>query len=193
MFWKEYIDRLYNVSNSMIVSDDKGKVYPHDEGFGGWTSMTEKIRDQKKTIFFIGNGASASMASHFSADLSKQSRIHTEVFTDPVLMTAVANDIEFKYVFSKPLDWRMKPGDMLVAISSSGNSPNILAGAKMARDKDGKVVTLSAMKEGNPLRKLGDLNFYVPGRTYGQAESVHSVILHYWMDLVEYESMGVSE
>lgn len=81
----------------------------------------------------------------------------------------------------------MVVGDMLVAISSSGNSPNVLSGAETARKLGGAVITLSAMKEENALRKLGVLNFYIPGQTYGLAETGHAAILHFWMDLVEME------
>ena len=77
----------------------------------------------------------------------------------------------------------MKTGDMLVAISSSGNSPNIIRAVKAAKELEGKIVTLSAMDQGNALRKEGELNFYVGGQTYGQAETAHAVILHHWMDL----------
>jgi len=74
---------------------------------------------------------------------------------------------------------------MLVAISSSGRSPNILAAVRVARQCRLNVVTLSAMKAGNQLRRRGTLNVYVPADTYGFAESCHAVILHHWMDRVE--------
>ena len=68
------------------------------------------------------------MASHFAADLAKNGRVRAEVFTDLSLITAVANDINYDSVFAEPLRWQMREGDMLVAVSSSGNSPNVVAG-----------------------------------------------------------------
>ena len=132
----------------------------------------------------IGNGASASMASHFAADLAKNARLHTEVFSDLSLVTAIANDMGYENVFSEPLSRRAAAGDLLVAISSSGRSPNVLRAVQVARKLKLAVVTLSGMDEQNPLRAAGDLNFFVPAKTYGLAETCHFSILHHWMDLV---------
>ena len=131
------------------------------------------------------------MASHFAADVAKNAGIRTNVFTDTALMTALANDLCYEEVYAEQLRWNMKAGDMLVAISSSGNSPNIVRAVKTAQSLNGTVVTLSAMGEDNAIRKLGDLNFYVPAQTYGMAETAHAAILHYWMDIVEYSSKEV--
>jgi D-sedoheptulose 7-phosphate isomerase len=101
------------------------------------------------------------------------------------LITAIANDISYEEVFAEPLRWYMKKGDMLVSISSSGNSSNVVRAVKMARSLGGIVITLSAMGENNETRKMGDLNFYISAQTYGLAESAHAVILHHWMDCIE--------
>ena len=157
---------------------------PVDDAFGIWIDMTIRIREEKRTIFLIGNGASASMASHVSADLAKNGHVHTEVFSDLSLITAIANDLSYDQVFAEPLRRRMKPGDMLVAISSSGQSANVLRAAEEARKWDGVVVTLSAMKKENSLSAKGDLNFHVPATTYGLAETCHAAILHHWIDKI---------
>ena len=180
--WKTHNTNLFNLMNQLTVMDDKHKEVDQNQGFSRWVAETVRIRDNGNRVYFIGNGASASMSSHFSADLFKNGRVLTEVFTDLSLMTAYANDIAFDRVFAEPLKLKMKPGDMLVAISSSGNSPNVLRGAETAQQMGGFVVTLSAMKEENSLRKHGNLNFYVPAQTYGNAETCHSAILHYWLD-----------
>jgi D-sedoheptulose 7-phosphate isomerase len=152
------------------------------KGFKLWAEYTLGVREKRKTVFLIGNGASASMASHVAADLAKNAHIHTEVFSDLSLITAIANDISFEEVFAEPLRRRMTPGDMLVAISSSGQSTNILRAAGEAKNLGGIVVTLSAMKYDNPLRKQGILNFYLPAETYSLAETCHAAILHHWID-----------
>jgi D-sedoheptulose 7-phosphate isomerase len=184
MNWTANIDRLYTGLKSLDVTDKVGRHIQIDEAFLRWRDRTLEIRRNRKTVYLIGNGASASMASHMAADLAKNAHVHTEVFSDLSLITAVANDLCYEEVFSEPLRRRMKPGDMLVAISSSGNSPNILRAADTAIALEGQVATLSAMKLDNRLRSKGDLNFYVPAETYGMAESGHAAILHYWMDLV---------
>jgi len=182
MNWINNILNLENCLKSLSARNKAGDETDSDSAFAQWKDRTVQVREDRKTVYLIGNGASASMASHFAADLAKNGRVRTEVFTDLSLMTAVANDINYESVFSEPLRWQMLKGDMLLAISSSGNSPNVLAGCKTALSLGGYVVTLSAMKPDNALRSLGNLNFYVPAETYGAAETCHAAILHYWMD-----------
>lgn len=91
----------------------------------------------------------------------------------------------YEWVFAEPLRRRAKKGDMLVAISSSGASKNILNATEVARKIGLKIITLSAMLPQNPLRSEGFLNAYVPAETYGYAETCHAAILHHWMDMVE--------
>ncbi len=152
--------------------------------FKQWFDWTSSIRRRKKTVYMIGNGASASMASHISADLAKNAYVHTEVFSDMSLLTAVGNDLGYDEVFAEPLRRRMNDGDMLIAISSSGQSPNIIRAVKTAISIGGYVITLSGMKSDNILRNLGILNFYAPAATYGLAETCHAAILHHWVDLM---------
>jgi len=182
--WPSYISQLNTILSQLSVRDAEQKEIGLESAFSLWKELTLKVHASRNSVFFIGNGASASMASHFAADLAKNGLVRTEVFTDLSLMTAIANDISYDQVFADPLRLRMTGGDMLVAISSSGNSPNVLRGVEVARELKGTVVTLSAMREQNSLRKLGDLNFYVPGQTYGLAETCHAAILHFWVDQI---------
>lgn len=182
--WYENIEAQKNVLGAISVFDTQSKEVEVDSAFQKWRDWVLQIRKNKNILYLVGNGASASMASHMAADLAKNAHIHTEVFYDLSLITAVANDISYEDVFAEPLRRRMRKGDMLVAISSSGNSPNIICAINAAKKMDGKVITLSAMKGDNKMRSMGDLNFYIPGMTYGMAESCHASILHYWMDIV---------
>ncbi len=159
MNWINNISNLGNCLKSLSVRDEAGNETDFDSAFTKWKDRTVQVRENRKTVYLIGNGASASMASHFAADLAKNGQVHTEVFTDLSLITAVANDINYESVFAEPLRWRMTEGDMPVAISSSGNSPNVLAGCKTAVSLGGYVITLSAMKPDNRLRSSGNLNF----------------------------------
>ena len=182
--WTNNIDEIRRCLGSLSVSDSNSNDINPDKAFEVLTNWTFRIKEQRNKLFLIGNGASASMASHVAADLAKNGHIHTEVFTDLSLITAIANDISFEDVFAEPLKRRLVQGDMLVAISSSGKSPNILNAVKTTKQLNAKVVTLSAMDEKNPLRNIGDLNFYVPAYTYGMAETCHAALLHYWIDMV---------
>jgi D-sedoheptulose 7-phosphate isomerase len=181
--WAAATWRIAEILGRLSVRGRDGELTP-DAGFLTWRDMIVDIRSRDRAVYFVGNGASASMASHMAADLAKNAHVHAQVFTDLSLLTAVANDISYEEVYAEPLRRRMRPGDLLVAISSSGNSPNIVRAAEAALALDGAVVTLSAMKPENSLRSFGDLNFWVPAATYGLAETCHAAILHYWVDLI---------
>lgn len=183
--WNDHLARLDEHLRGCSCRDARGRELAVEAGFRDWLRLTRRLRRARGTIYLVGNGASASMASHMAADLAKNAHLHTQVFSDLSLITAISNDMGYEHVFSEPLLRRARPGDMLVAISSSGRSPNVLAAVKVARNLRVTVVTLSAMGARNPLRRAGRLNFYVPAPTYGYAESCHAVLLHHWMDTVE--------
>jgi len=184
MRWQNNLSLLQDNLVGLQVTDYQGLSIDPDEAFEMLEERTIQLRDQKRTMYLIGNGASSSMASHVSADLAKNAMLHTQVFTDLALITALANDIAYDSVFSEPIARRMNAGDILVAISSSGQSPNILKAVDQAHQKAGFVITLSAMNQLNSLRSKGHLNFYVPAKTYGMAETSHNAILHHWIDII---------
>ncbi len=180
--WEQNISELNSILKKLAATRLSGEQITPNDGLQQWIAITQEIRKKNQTVFLIGNGASASMASHFAADLAKNAGIRTHVFTDLALITAIANDICYEEVYAEPLRRYMQKDDMLVAISSSGNSPNIVSGVKTAQSLGGSIITLSAMNAENAIRQLGDLNFYIPAQTYGMAETAHAAILHYWMD-----------
>jgi len=175
---------INEVLSGLQITDERGSILERQAGFAALLRLTMAAGNKHDNIFLIGNGASASMASHIAADLCKNARLSTEVFSDSSLLTAVANDVGTDHLFAVPLRRRGKKNDILVAISSSGQSKNILEAVKTARKIGMKVITFSAMKPENTLRKSGDLNFYIKAETFGLAESAHAVLLHYWVDAV---------
>ena len=183
--WFGYTSALGLVLEGMSVSNADGKSLDPDVGFEQWRERTIKLREARGTLFLIGNGASASMASHFGADVAKNANIATQVFSDLSLMTAMSNDIAYDQDYAQPLRIYAKTGDMLVAISSSGKSPNIISAAKLASELQLSLITLTGLGEDNPLRKMGTLNFYVSANEHGMTETSHAAILHRWMDSVE--------
>lgn len=184
---KTYIQRLHDLHGILAglrATDRRGLSINPQAAFAKLLKMTLATKAGRNAIFMVGNGASASMASHIAADLCKNAHLCTEVFSDSSLLTAVANDVGTDYLFAVPLKQRGRKNDILVAISSSGNSRNILEAVKTARKMGLKVITFSAMQPDNALRRTGDLNFYVKADTYGMAESAHAVLLHYWVDML---------
>src|SRR5262245_20714758 len=166
----------------MVVTDSGGRELPLAEGLPQWVAMTRATQPPDAHLYIIGNGGSAGMASHMATDAAKNGRLRALAFNDSSLLTATGNDLAYDHVFSLPLERLARSGDMLIAISSSGNSPNIVRALEVARGLGVATVTLTGMRADNKARALGDLNFYVPLSRYGWAESAHQVVLHYWFD-----------
>lgn len=141
------------------------------------------IQATKGIVYVIGNGGSAGIASHFSNDLLKALHIPSQTLYDSNLMTCLSNDLGYEHVFSFPLEKLLKPTDLLVAISSSGKSPNILNATRVAQERQTPLITLSGFLPTNPLRTQGALNFWINRSDYGLVESAHFIILHSLIDL----------
>ena len=143
-----------------------------------------------RKIIFIGNGASASIASHMSTDFWKNGSMRAIAFNDAALLTCLSNDCGYENVFGKSVEMFADEGDILVAISSSGKSENILNGVREARKRGVHVVTLSGFGSDNPLCGMGDINFYVPDGTYGAVEILHLSVCHCILDIVVMDRDG---
>lgn len=181
-FYDAYMNQLFDGMKDITVTDKDENVLEIENAMKAWCDMTKDTSDSQKTIFFIGNGASSAMASHMSADMSKNGDTKSMTFSDFSLLTAVSNDINYEHSYAVPLKRFSTEGDMLITISSSGNSPNIIKAIEIAKEKKLKVVTLSGMKKDNKSRKYGDLNFYIPLNEYGLVEAAHQALLHCWLD-----------
>ena len=177
-----YVDIVSEALKNMVVTDSGGQTISQEAGLDRWCAITVDVKRYNATMFFTGNGASAMMAGHMAADASKNGGFRSLAFNDAALMTAISNDIDYAESFALPLGRFADPGDALVTISSSGNSPNIIRAIEKAREISLTVITVSGMKPDNRSRGMGDLNFYVPGDTYGVVEAGHQVLLHYWLD-----------
>lgn len=140
------------------------------------------LRDEKRRLFFIGNGGSAAIASHMAIDFLKTGGFAAMCFNDGAALTCLANDLGYEHVFRLPLERHANPGDLLFAISSSGRSVNILDAAQWAAAVGVFTVTLSGFAPDNPLRAIGNNNIYVPSMKYGTVEIAHLAILHALLD-----------
>lgn len=181
--YSNYVIQLSKCLDALVVTDKEGQTIDTEEGMERWYALTETLHNNNNTMYFAGNGASAMMASHMAADASKNGGFRALAFNDQALMTAVSNDISYEQSFAMPLKRFANKNDVLVTISSSGNSPNVIYAIKVAMEMEMFVVTLSGMKPDNKSRQIGDLNFYVPAETYGLAECSHQSILHCWLDV----------
>lgn len=179
-----YFKALTRLFSQIISSDISGRRIAFD------AAIAEVVREiilrhhKGNKIMLIGNGGSSSIASHSATDFLKNARLRALTFSDPSLITCVSNDLGYENVFAQPLSLVAKKHDILFSISSSGNSKNILNAVSAARTIGCFVVTLSGFKENNCLRKMGDINFYIPSDSYGFVETVHSGICHYLADIL---------
>jgi D-sedoheptulose 7-phosphate isomerase len=143
-----------------------------------------EARRRGATVYFCGNGGSASTASHFALDLSKNTRhpvrgrFRTVAFTDNIgMITAWGNDDGYERVFVEQAQTLMRPGDVLVAVSGSGNSPNVLLAVDYARGLGCAVIGLIGF-DGGKLRQKSDVALIVPGKNIEQAEDGHLILNH---------------
>jgi len=140
--------------------------------------------DQAKRIIFIGNGGSNAICSHMMEDYMKIAGKPTLSFSDGALITCFANDYGYEKAIEEWIKFSFQEGDLLVAISSSGESANILNAVDAHKSKGGVVVTLSGFKKDNSLSQLGEVNFQTNVENYGIVECFHQVILHIILDEV---------
>lgn len=177
-----YIKGLRGSLLKMQINDDKGKVLSQGATIAKIINLIITHSDKGNKVIFIGNGGSASIASHIAIDLLKNAQISAMAFNDPSLITCLSNDLGYEYVFQKPLELLAKKGDILFSLSSSGKSKNILNATEEAKKKGCFLVTLSGFAKDNPLRKLGNINFYIPSNSYGYVEIAHTAICHCIVD-----------
>jgi D-sedoheptulose 7-phosphate isomerase len=178
-----YFATLADLLRSAEVTDRTARKLPLDEGCEWVRRAAHEAHDAGNKIIFVGNGGSAGIASHLAIDFSKNGGLRSLAFNDPAALTCLGNDLGYENVFAKQLDFHARPGDLVVAISSSGRSPNILGAVKMARTRDCKVATFSGFTAENELRQAGDVNFYVRSREYGFVEVAHLALCHAVLDI----------
>lgn len=177
--FKDYIQLLYEALNSVSLSQLEHA-----------TAILTEAYHNEKNIFMAGNGQSATTANAFTLDLTKQSstpphkpRFRTiSLASNVAALTAWGNDLDFDAIFVEQLKSLFYPGDILLAISASGNSPNIVKASRWVNDNGGKVIGLTGFS-GGQLCEIADACVLVDIQDYGHAETAHIAITHYWVDL----------
>jgi D-sedoheptulose 7-phosphate isomerase len=137
-----------------------------------------ELKLNNKKILIFGNGGSASIASHFSTDITKLSKIKCVNFNEANLITCFANDYGYENWAARSIDFYGEKGDVLIVISSSGRSKNIINACKAAkRKKFSFIITFSGFKNNNPVSKLGNINFWINSEIYNFVENMHQILL----------------
>ena len=156
------------------------------------TRLKDRIaeaRDAGRKIMLAGNGASASIASHLATDFSKQGGVRAMTFNDANLITALGNDCGYENWIAKVLDFYADKGDVLILISSSGRSPNVVKAAERAKELGLHVAAFTGFAKDNPLGAVSDINFWVDSRSYNIIECTHMI----WRTAVVDLLIGASE
>jgi len=156
--------------------------YFESDAFKNDFNQSLNVLQVTKRIFFIGNGGSNAICSHMYEDYMKIGGFKTFAFSDAALITCYANDYGYDKAMAFWLEHTMESGDLLIAISSSGNSPNINHAVEKAKQKNAQVITLSGFKPNNLLKNKGIINFFIESESYGIVECFHQVILHALLD-----------
>ena len=173
---KKFSDDYLNYISELISQLDRTNISQFVDHVLG-------VRDNKQTIFFLGNGGSASTASHFVNDISLGSRQFENPFRavslcdNQAVITAIANDDGYENIFLQQLQTQAKPGDSMVCISASGNSQNLIKAVEWSKANGIYTISLTAF-DGGYLKQHTDLNIHVPTKIgeYGPAEDLHMVI-----------------
>jgi D-sedoheptulose 7-phosphate isomerase len=149
-----------------------------------------KLRENRNKIYFFGNGASAAFANHMALDFSKNGKILARSLSDSALLTALSNDYSYENAMLEFLKIEgVNKEDLIITISSSGNSPNIISVLDYCKENKITTLALSGLKNDNKSILLADYSIYVPLKTYGMVECIHQIFLHLILD----ESMEINE
>jgi len=125
----------------------------------------------------VGNGGSAAVASHVSVDLTKNAGVRAINFNEADLLTCFSNDFGYERWVEKAVEFYADAEDLLILISSSGTSKNIMNGGRTAKQQGLKIITFSGFSGSNPLKQLGDINFWVDSKSYNIIEMTHTIWL----------------
>lgn len=183
----QYINELLEKLENTEVWYNKTpqiKYQNYNNGIQLIVDIFTKHKEKQAQLFFIGNGGSSAIASHMTADFMKNGGMNTYSLYDNAVTTCMGNDYGYEYIFSRPMEFLIREGDLVVAISSSGNSRNIINAINMAKSKGATVVTFTGFQSDNNAKQLGDINIYVPCEKYGIVESIHNLMLQQIVDII---------
>lgn len=166
---KQFLDDYFARYKRVLFTSDVYNKLLH------FRDLCKRVNETGNKLIFAGNGASASISSHAATDFTQHAKIRTICFNDHNLITAFSNDYGYENWVARALEAYADPGDIVVLISSSGQSPNIVNAAKYACEQELEVVTFTGFAPDNSLHSLGLLNFWVDSRAYNIVESVHLI------------------
>ena len=182
---KYYANYFNSINKGLIeskfsISNDETSP---DLFFDTIKSIIVNIRLNKNKIYFFGNGASSAFANHMALDFSKNGKILSRSLSDSAMLTALSNDYSYENAMLEFLKLEgVTEDDLVITISSSGNSPNVVSVLNHCKNNNLKSLALSGLKKDNKSVSLADYSMYVPMKTYGMVECIHQIFLHLILD-----------
>ena len=144
-----------------------------------------KAKANNNKIMIFGNGGSAAIASHVSVDLTKNAKIRCFNFNESDLITCFSNDYGYEKWIEKAIGFYGNEGDVLILISSSGKSKNMINGCNEAKKKKfSNIITFTGFEKNNSLTKFGNVNFWINSKAYNYIENIHQIWLLTIVDLI---------
>ena len=174
--------RFAALLGSCEVTGKDGSSLGTEPGIVAALEILVQARENSGSVYVIGNGGSAAVASHAVIDLINVAKLRAFTLNEPSVLTCIVNDYGYENAYSRLLAHMARPGDVLIAISSGGRSMNIRNAATQVVSNGGSVITLSGFSQDNPLRSLGDVNIWLDASDYGLVEVGHQFILHNMSD-----------
>ncbi len=188
---EEYLIEIKRLLDNIEITDKNFNGYTYKEGINKAITALKNCKTQRGCLYICGNGGSAGIAQHMTADFLKNGGIRTYNMYGQSTMTCISNDLTYEYVFCKQIEMLTENRDIMIAISSSGESENIVKAIKAMREIGGEVITFTGFRKANRIRNMGDINVYVPSEHYGMVESVHNMVLQQLVDMIV-ETDGVA-
>ena len=160
-----------------LATDKFGAIVELEHAIVALCHRLVELRNANQSLYIVGNGGSAGVAGHSATDFFNVAKIRASTLHESSLLTCMANDFGYENAFARMLSQMVKPGDIVIVISSSGKSVNIRNAAIQGAKNGGFVVTLSGFASDNPLRTLGDMNIWLDSNEYGFVEIGHQLSL----------------
>jgi len=138
----------------------------------------------KNKIYIFGNGGSSSTANHFAVDMTKNAKVNVDSFSNDDLITCFSNDYGYENWIANVLRYQAKKKDLVIFVSVSGNSPNLVNGVKFCRKNSIDTFSLTGCNKNNKLNKLSNNFFWINSKSYNQVEIVHHMLLLTVVDVI---------
>ncbi len=178
MSYKDYYKKYISSINDILSDVDTDLI-------DSTVDLLKKKIDSNNTIYLAGNGGSSSIASHVSVDLVKIAKAKSQTFNESNLITCFANDYGYENWIKEAIKSNCVDDDLVILISSSGQSQNIINAAKFCNEKKIDLITFSGFDINNPLLKMGKINFHVNSTNYNFVEMAHHIILVSIVDIFD--------